>query len=246
MKLDVYLKQVEKFLQEYLETTKCSGYVLGVSGGIDSSAVLAITLKAVGKEKIHCLIMPCLSNPADKEDAIKLCKHFGVAYDIVDLSNTYNTIASTLEVNNKFSQLSMINVKVRLRMVTLYAYAQNMNRLVLGTDNLDESYVGYFTKYGDGGVDLLPIKHLVKREVREAARLYNVPEYLVNRIPTAGLFEGQTDETELKVTYDQLDDYLLGKEIPQPAKERIEYLHKVSQHKRDEIPSPKMYCRDEE
>ena len=128
-------------------------------------------------------------------------------------------------------------------MVALFAYAQEHSSLVLGTDNMDERYVGYFTKYGDGAADLLPIVYLTKSEVREAAKLYGLSSVLANRTPSAGLFEGQTDETEMGVSYKDLDDFLLGKEINPKAKERIEYLHKISEHKRVDIPTPKEFKR---
>ena len=130
-----------------------------------------------------------------------------------------------------------------MRMVALFAYAQEHSSLVLGTDNMDERYVGYFTKYGDGAADLLPIVYLTKGEVREAAKLYGLSSVLANRTPSAGLFEGQTDETEMGVSYKDLDDFLLGKEINPKAKERIEYLHKISEHKRVDIPTPKEFKR---
>ena len=131
-----------------------------------------------------------------------------------------------------------------MRMLALYAFAQEKNGLVLGTDNKDERYVGYFTKWGDGAADLLPIVHLTKGEVREAAKLYGISENLANRTPSAGLFEGQTDEKEMGVTYKDLDDYLLGKKVSDEAKARIEHLHKVSEHKRNPIPEPIPFDRD--
>ena len=128
-------------------------------------------------------------------------------------------------------------------MATLYAFAQNKHGLVLGTDNKDERYTGYFTKFGDGGVDLLPIAHLLKREVVEACLLLDIPEDLAKRVPSAGLYQGQTDEKEMGITYHDLDDYLLGKEINEEAKARIERLHRISAHKREEIPTPEEYIR---
>ena len=128
-------------------------------------------------------------------------------------------------------------------MVTVYAYAQAHRGLVLGTDNAGERYTGYFTKFGDGGVDLLPIANLLKREVVEACLLLGIPEDLAKRVPSAGLYQGQTDEKEMGITYQDLDDYLLGKEVPEEAKERIERLHRISEHKRKEAPSPEEYIR---
>ena len=129
-------------------------------------------------------------------------------------------------------------------MTILYAYAQKHRGLVLGTDNADERFTGYFTKWGDGAADLLPICHLLKSEVVEASKILGVPENLAERIPSAGLFEGQTDEKEMGVSYKDIDDYLLGKPIKEEAKQRILYLHKISEHKREAIPAPSEYVRD--
>ena len=150
-----------------------------------------------------------------------------------------------IALGEELDRSTLANLKVRIRMCVLYAYAQKHRGLVIGTDNKDERYTGYFTKYGDGGVDLLPIVHLLKREVVEACKIYGLSNHLAERTPSAGLFEGQTDETEMGVTYQELDDYLLGKVIDQKKKERIEYLHRISEHKRVDIPTPKGFERDE-
>ena len=131
-----------------------------------------------------------------------------------------------------------------MRRSILYAVAQKEKGLVVGTDNADERCVGYFTKYGDGACDILPIAHLVKAEVVEAAKLYGVSDRLANRVPTAGLFEGQTDEKEMGVSYKDLDAYVLGKEVPEEAKKRIQYLERISAHKRNPIPMPEPFKRD--
>ena len=136
------------------------------------------------------------------------------------------------------------NLKARIRMSILYAFAQKEKGLVVGTDNADERYVGYYTKYGDGACDLLPIAHLVKGEVVEAAKILGVRTSLAERVPTAGLYEGQTDEKEMGVLYKDLDAYILGQKVSDSAEERIEYLHRISEHKRKEIPTPIAFERD--
>ena len=245
MKLEEYLKVIEQFLKDKLVETKMSGYVLGVSGGIDSALVLALAKRAVG-DRIFGLIMPCESHESDAKDAIEILEKFEVDYMIMDLTSTYQKMVSELEKSygHPLDKMAKANIKVRLRMVTLYAIGQTRNSLVLGTDNLDETYTGYFTKYGDGGVDLLPIAELTKGEVFEASRMLGVTEAILKRKPSAGLFVNQTDEMELGVTYKDLDDYLLGKEVPESVKERIEHLHKVSAHKRDPLPRPSKFIRD--
>lgn len=242
MELKEYLKKIEKFLQEYLESSHCKSYILGLSGGVDSSLVAAISRKAVGKDKLYCYAIDIDSNKNDILDAKEVAKQLDLNLEVVHLTKTYKSYLKDLK-GKEFIRLIKSNLKVRMRMVALFAYAQEHSGLVLGTDNMDERYVGYFTKFGDGAADLLPIVYLTKSEVREAAKLYGLSLDLVDRVPSAGLFEGQTDEGEMGVTYKDLDAYLLGEKIDSKAEERIEHLHKVSEHKRAEIPTPKKFVR---
>ena len=247
MKLEQYLLEIEKFIKDYLASSHMDGYVLGLSGGVDSSLVAALTKNAVGKDKLMCIMMPIDSHPSDLEDAKKVAEALGLNYLVIDGSKTFHETAKRFEeLNEKLDTATLSNLKVRIRMTILYAYAQAHRALVLGTDNMCERYTGYFTKYGDGAADLLPICYLNKGEVVEAAKLKGVPSSLAERVPSAGLFEGQTDEKEMGITYKDLDDFLLGKDIDMKAKERIEYLHRISEHKRAPIPSPKEYIRDHE
>ena len=242
MELKEYLLEIEKFLQDYLEQSHCKGYVLGLSGGVDSSLVAAIARKAVGKDKLHCYSLNVESSKDDVEDAKKVAEELDVNLEIIDLTDTYHSYLKDLK-GADFIRLTKSNLKVRMRMVALFAYAQEHSALVLGTDNMDERYVGYFTKYGDGAADVLPIVYLTKSEVREAAKLYGLSSVLAERVPSAGLFEGQTDETEMGISYKDLDDFLLGKKVEKSVEERIEHLHKISEHKRVEIPTPKEFKR---
>ena len=244
MNLKEYLDVIVKFLQDYLKDNHQDCYVLGISGGVDSSLVAALAKKAVGKDRLFAYAMPIDSLVDDENDAVRLAKHLDINYEVVDLSDAYHTLVEKYEATGVKLDLSTKgNLKARMRMATLYAFAQNKHGLVLGTDNKDERYTGYFTKFGDGGVDLLPIANLLKREVVEACLLLGIPEDLAKRVPSAGLYQGQTDEKEMGITYQDLDDYLLGKEVSQEAKERIERLHKISAHKREEIPTPEEYVR---
>ena len=245
MKLKEYLKVIEKFVADYLKESNMKQYVLGLSGGVDSSLVAAITKAAVGKDKLTCIMMPIESHPSDLLDAKELAEQLDLNYLVIDGSDSFHATLKQFEKQGiELDQATRANLKVRIRMTILYAYAQKVGGLVIGTDNADERYTGYFTKYGDGGVDLLPICHLVKSEVVEACKLYGISDRLAERTPTAGLFEGQTDETEMKVKYKDLDKYLLGGEIDEKSKERIEYLHRISEHKRAPIPEPEEFVRD--
>ena len=245
MELKEYLKVIEKFVKEYLENAHQDRYVLGLSGGVDSTLVAAICRNAVGKERLTCISMPIESHPDDLKDAKEVAKELDIELLVIDGTEIYHQAVKEFEnIGVELDRSTKANLKVRIRMIILYAYAQKHRGLVIGTDNADERYTGYFTKYGDGGVDVLPIVHLLKREVVEGCKIYGVNKRLAERTPTAGLFEGQTDETEMGITYQDLDDFLLGKEINEKSKERIEYLHRISEHKRVEIPTPEAFKRD--
>ena len=242
MELKEYLLEIEEFLKKYLEESHCKAYVLGLSGGVDSSLVAAIARKALGKDKLFCYVLDIDSNPNDVEDAKKVAEELDLNLEVINLSKTYHSYLEDLN-GKDFIRLTKSNLKVRMRMVALFAFAQEKSGLVLGTDNMDERYVGYFTKYGDGAADVLPIVYLTKQEVKEAAKFYGLSSLLANRVPSAGLFEGQTDETEMGVKYADLDNYLLGGKVEKSVEERIEYLHKISEHKRIPIPTPKEFKR---
>ena len=242
MELKEYLLEIENFLKKYLEESHCKAYVLGLSGGVDSSLVAAVARKAVGKDKLFCYALDIESNPNDVIDAKKVAEELDLNLEVINLSKTYHSYLEDLN-GKEFIRLTKSNLKVRMRMVALFAFAQEKSGLVLGTDNMDERYVGYFTKYGDGAADVLPIVYLTKKEVREAAELYGLSSFLANRIPSAGLFEGQTDETEMGIKYEDLDRFLLGDKVEKSVEQRIEHLHKISEHKRAPIPMPKEYKR---
>ena len=245
MELKNYLKDIEKFLKNYLENNGMNTYVLGVSGGVDSSLCAALARNAVGKDKLHCLIVPIDSAKEDIEDALTLVKDLDLKYDIIDASETFHTYLKDFEkCGMSFDRSTLGNLKARMRMSILYAVAQNERGLVIGTDNADERCVGYFTKYGDGACDILPIAHLVKAEVVEASKILGIRPSLAERVPTAGLYEGQTDEKEMGVSYKDLDAYVLGKEVNETAKKRIQYLERISEHKRKPIPMPEEFKRD--
>lgn len=226
------------WLQKKNQEAKTSGLICGISGGVDSAVVAGLCKKAFPEASLG-VIMPCNSNPEDKEDALLTAETLGLEVVEIDLKIAHESISKQLEsimpmeeIPLKVKQLGQGNLKARLRMSTLYAIANLKNYLVVGTDNAPESYTGYFTKYGDGGVDLLPLSSLTKAEVRVWAKVLGLPEAIVTRIPTAGLWQGQTDETEMGLSYDIIDRYLIGEEVSPQAVEKIEKLHAVSHHKR--------------
>lgn len=245
MDLQSYLKQIEEFLREYLKQSHCEKYILGVSGGVDSSLCAAILKNAVGKERVHCLLMPIESSEEDTKDGLTLVRDLDLPYDVIDASEAFHCHVEEFKKHDiELDKSTLGNLKARMRMSILYAIAQKEHGLVVGTDNADERYVGYYTKYGDGACDILPIAHLVKSEVVEAAKIYSVRTSLAERVPTAGLYQGQTDEKEMGVSYQELDAYLLGNDIAKESQERIEHLRKISEHKRAPIPMPKEFKRN--
>ena len=246
MTLKEYIDVIVDFLRDYKEKHPfLKGYVVGISGGVDSSLVATLVKKAVGKENMMGILMPIDSNIADLNDGIELCKAMDIPYKVIDATEAYKVFRKEIETASGELDISAAgNLKARMRMSMLYAYAQKHSYVVTGTDNADEEYTGYFTKYGDGGVDILPIVRLLKGEVVEACKMLGVPNKLAERVPTAGLFEGQTDEKEMGVTYRDLDNYLLGKPVDDAVKAKIERLHAVSEHKRNPIPTPKEFIRD--
>ena len=248
MKLKEYLEHLEDYLRDYLANAKSNGYVLGLSGGVDSSLVAVLSAKAVGKDKVTCIMMPIHSLKEDLEDALKLAKHFSLKYEIVDASEVFDKYLSAFaDIGIELDTATQSNLKARIRMSILYAYAQKHNYLVLGTDNKDERYTGYFTKHGDGAADLYVISKLLKSEVVKASKLLGVPDELAERVPSAGLFPGQTDEKEMGIKYLDIDRYLLGYEdVPEEAVNKIERLHRITEHKRIPIPEPKEFIRDED
>lgn len=245
MKLEEYIKIIEKFMVDYLKSAHADGYVLGLSGGVDSSMVACLTKEAVGKNNLTGIMIPIHSLPEDLADALELVKTCDIRYEIIDASEIFDKyVESFSKIGVTLNQGEAANLKARIRMSILYAYGQNHNYLVIGTDNKDERYTGYFTKYGDGAADIYPVAKLVKGEIVKAAKILGVPHRLADRVPSAGLFPGQTDEGEMGIKYVDIDDYLLGKEIDPEVINKIERLHRITEHKRIPVPEPEEFIRD--
>ena len=245
MKLEQYIRDIEQFLKDYLNDSHMEKYILGISGGVDSSLCAVLAKNAVGKERLHCVIIPIESLPEDEEDALKLASEYDLDYTIIDASESFREHVKEFQRNGLALDKSTLgNLKARMRMSILYAIAQHEKGLVIGTDNADERYVGYYTKWGDGACDILPIAHLVKSEVVKASKILGMSSALAERVPSAGLYQGQTDEKELGVSYKELDDFVLGKKVGTAVRKRIQHLHKVSAHKRKKIPTPHKFERD--
>jgi len=199
---------IQRWMRERVTKAGARGVVVGVSGGIDS-AVTAVLCKREFDENVTGLIMPCESLDDDGIDAATLCSTFAIYSEVVELGDTYNSMLK-LFPETFDCKLARANLKSRLRMCALYYVANTCNYLVAGTSNLTEIELGYYTKYGDGGVDIEPIGSLYKTHVRKFAEHLGVPERILTKAPSAGLWEGQTDEKEIGMTYTQMDRALAG------------------------------------
>ncbi len=233
------------WLQQQVKESGTKGILVGISGGIDSAVVANLIKRACPDNSLGVLI-PIRSNIKDLEDGRAVAEKAGIKHIEVDLGSLQGQLLDAVNHQLKAAALYQesglriadANLRARLRMSTLYTIANNLGYLVAGTDNAAEVYTGYFTKYGDGGVDILPISTLKKYEVYEWAKALEVPQQIIDRAPTAGLWEGQTDEAEMGTTYELIDAYLEGKDIPQKDKDIIERLHRISEHKRVMPPYP--------
>lgn len=228
--IDLTIKKLVEWLQEKVKEANAKGVVFGLSGGIDSAVIAGLAKKAFPDSSLG-IIMPCHSDPIDEEHAILVAEALNLETTKVDLSNSFDTLLDSMKVENK-NKMAISNLKPRLRMTTLYYFAQNNNYLVVGSSNKSEFTVGYFTKHGDSGVDILPLASFVKYEIRELARALEIPSIIIEKPPTAGLWANQTDEKEMGFSYDVLDNYIKTGEGPKEVVEKIERMNAISQHKR--------------
>ncbi|RKD34783.1 NAD(+) synthase [Thermohalobacter berrensis] len=219
-----------KWLREKAEDAGCNGLVFGLSGGIDSAVVAALSKKAFPNNSLG-VIMPCHSIKKDEEHARLVAKALDLKTVKVNLSDVFDKLLIAVDDDGS-NDLATANIKPRLRMTTLYYFAQKHKYLVAGTGNKSELTVGYFTKHGDSGVDLLPIASFVKQEVRELAKYLGIPEIIINKPPSAGLWENQTDEEEMGISYKELDNYIKTGKADKKVKEKVDRMYKLSGHKR--------------
>ncbi|MFQ5812147.1 MAG: NAD+ synthase [Anaerolineae bacterium] len=233
---------ISSWIKERVEAAGAGGVVLGMSGGIDSSVAAVLAKRGLG-DGVLGLIMPCHSDPTDVEHAQLVAAEFGIETEYVDLTLLLDCF---LEILPPGDRVAVGNLKPRLRMAVLYYFANTRHYLVMGTGNESEIKCGYFTKYGDGGVDILPLGDLLKTQVRELARELGISEEIIIKPPSAGLWEGQTDEGEMGISYEELDRILVAiesgdtGECDQEALARVRAMMAASQHKRDPIPTCKM------
>lgn len=230
------INEIVPWIRKRVQAAGAKGCVFGLSGGLDSS-VVGILCKKAFPENVLGLLMPCFSQEEDLRDAQELAEKFSIPTKLIDLEPAYNQLYVQLEgkaYDPKEMNPAVANLKPRLRMITIYYHANQLNYLVMGTGNRSELEMGYFTKYGDGGADLLPLGGLLKTEVKKLAAELGIPRKIIEKVPTAGLWAGQTDEGEMGITYAELDRILSGK-IEGVAKDKVELVKQKgisSRHKR--------------
>lgn len=246
---------IADWLRQQIVAAGARGFAVGLSGGVDS-AVVARLCQMAAPGRVVGVMMPCHSAPSDEADARAVAEHFNIPAVLIDLAPAYDRMVEDVEAAllqvpsadpspaggdaEDKAPMPLANLKARLRMATLYAVAGSRGYLVAGTGNRSELMIGYFTKYGDGGVDVLPLGMLMKGEVVSLARALDVPEAIIAKPPSAGLWPGQTDEQEMGFRYADLERYVTeGPDAISPALAmRIERLVRASEHKRTRPPMP--------
>ncbi|WP_049902411.1 NAD+ synthase [Halococcus agarilyticus] len=257
--LDARREHIVQFIRETVDDAGAEGAVLGLSGGIDSTLTAYLAVEALGTDGLHGLVMPSeVNDEANMSDAERVAEDLDVAYDVIAIEPVVESFREAFpadldtEPDSEPLTTAVGNVRVRTRAVFNYFAANLENRLALGTGNRSEALAGYFTKYGDQAVDCNPIGNLYKMQVRQLARYVGVPDDLVEKTPTAGMWVGQTDEDEMGLGYDTLDAVLalhvdgpLSKsatvrelDVEEGVVETVESLVARSEHKRHMPPAP--------
>ena len=239
---------IEHMIRYEYWNSGAAGIVIGLSGGVDSAVAAAFCCRAIGPENVLGLFMPSpVSSREDERDVSDLCKKFGMSYRVVDIGPMLAGFRSM--PGCKESQFLTGNLMARIRMTVLYYEANAGNRLVCGTSNRSEYMLGYCTKFGDNAADIQPIVHLFKTEIYEIAKEMEIPDAIIKKPPSAGLWEGQSDEGELGLSYAAIDSALAslgakGWKPATPTEEKVLALVKKSTHKR--LPAPNLLTEPEE
>jgi NAD+ synthase len=240
MEIKILADKLSSWIVDKVKEAGCRGAVFGMSGGLDSSVVAVLSKYAV-EDNVLGVLMPCYSIPRDEEHARKVAEKFAINTQKVVIDTAYDVLSGLLPdnpIDEAAGRLATANLKARLRMITLYHFANQLRYLVIGSGNRSELAIGYFTKHGDSGVDILPLGNLVKAQVRDLAEYLGVPPEIIEKPPSAGLWEGQTDEDDFGFTYGQLDSFLLTGETDAAARQRIESMMVRSGHKTQSPPLP--------
>jgi NAD+ synthase len=251
--LDAHREHITSFITDTVDEAGADGAVLGLSGGIDSTLTAHLAVEALGEDRLHGLVMPSDVNRSENmSDAERLAELLDIEYDVIDIQPVVDAFVDAAPAGVADDRMALGNVRVRTRAVLNYFVANAESGLVLGTGNRSEAMTGYFTKYGDQAVDCNPIGNLYKLQVRQLARHVGVPDDYVEKEPSAGMWEGQTDEEEMGLGYDTLD-HVLALHVDGPFSkaatvrtldvapetvERVVELVERSEHKRHTPPAP--------
>ena len=250
--LELRREHVTDFIRERVDAAGADGAVLGLSGGIDSTLTAYLAVEALGAENVHGLVLPArVSSDHNMSDAERVAVDLEIPYDVIEIEPVIDSLLAAYP-EAEGDHVAVGNARARVRAVLNYLVANHEDRVVLGTGNRSEAAVGYFTKYGDGAVDCHPIGNLYKAQVRQLAYHVGVPDDLVEKTPTAELWDDQTDESEMGVDYDTLDSILvthidgplsatatarhLG--VDEETVERVRAMYEASEHKRTAPPAP--------
>jgi len=240
---EIVAQSLVLWIKDIVSAAGGKGVVVGMSGGIDSAVAAALGKRAFPESTLG-IIMPCHSDILDWQHAELAARQFGIDCQVVVLDEVFDALTRVLpskDYDIATKRLAESNIKPRLRMVTLYYFANRLNYLVMGTGNRSELSVGYFTKYGDGGADLLPLGNLVKGQVSEVAEYLGIPRVIIDKPPSAGLWRGQTDEGQMGLSYKELDHYLMTGEAPKNIKDKVDSMIIRSSHKRCLSPVPPVF-----
>lgn len=227
MRINKKIAKIKHLVTNQVINSKQHKLVIGISGGVDSAVTLALLISWFGKDKILPYYLP-IEQKTDFDDVLLLGQQLNIQIQVVDLTNEF------IDLKNKFNfhnQININNIKSRLRAMFLYGVALENNSLVVGCLNYDEYYLGYFTKYGDSCADIFPIINFCKSEIYQVAKMYNLPQNIINKKPSAGLYPNQTDEQELGLKYSEIDDFLWRKKINSAIASKIKEIKRKNSHK---------------